>query len=250
VSADANGYFDDFVNRRAAKVGPAERALMGRVTGVVQAVIPGAGVHWAGSQRKGTGVIGSDLDMCIASNSPVDVATRKKLRAALADALGRDARIQPHVVRVIAGEGIPKLDLAFANAAFGSRPLPNLDPFHNQGGRQTAARAMKLWTRGGNLPRVSGWALEAIVVHLDQPGGRAGLDLFRRVVAWIEITAKPADIESVLRASNSGQWPLAWSSGLPGRLEALRNAARALRMRSPAPEAWRSSDDVGRWLCP
>ncbi len=250
MSADASGYFEDYVNRQAATIGPAERALMGTITGVVQEVIPGAGVHWAGSLRKGTGVRGSDLDMCVASNTPVDVASRKKLRTALAATLGRDVRIQPHVVRVVAGEGIAKLDLAFANAAFGSRPLPNVDPFHNQRGRQGAARAMKLWTRAGNLPRISGWALEAIVVHLDQPGGRGGLELFRRVAAWLETTAKPADIEGVLRAANFAQWPVTWSAGVPGRLEALRNAARALRMRSPAPEAWRSPDEVGRWLCP
>ena len=250
MSADANGYFEAFVNGRAATLGPAERALMGQVTSVVQAVIPGSGVHWAGSQRKGTGVVGSDLDMCVASTSPVSVATRKRLRSALAEALGRDVRIQPHVVRVVAGGGIAKLDIAFARAEFGSRPLPDLDPFHNQRGRQAAARAMKLWTRGGNLPRISGWALEAIVVHLDQPGGRGALDLFRRMAGWLEVTAKPADIESVLRAANFGQWPEAWSAGVPGRLEALRNAARALRGRSPAPETWRSPDDVGRWLCP
>lgn len=250
MSVDPNGYFEDFVNRRAATLGPAERALMGRVTEVARGVIPGAGLHWAGSQRKGTGVLGSDLDMCLVSTAPVDVATRKRLRAALATALGREVRIQSHVVRVVAGDGIPKLDIAFARAEFGSRPLPEVDPFRDARGRQVAARAMKLWTRSGNLPRISGWALEAIVVHLDQPRGRGGLELFRRVTSWMEATAKPQDIESVLRAANYGVWPEAWSAGVPGRLEALRNASRALRTRAPAPEAWRSSEDVGRWLCP
>lgn len=250
MGAKMNGYFENYVNGRATTLGTVERGLIAEVTKVVRVVIPGSEVHWAGSLRKGTGVVGSDLDMCVASNSPVDIATRRQLRVALADTLGREVRIQPHVIRVDAGGGVSKLDIAFANAAFGSRPLPAVEPFHNQRGRQAAARAMKLWTRGRPLPRISGWALEAIVVHQDQPGGRPALELFRRVASWLEVTAKPADIESVLRHANFGQWPAAWSAGVPGRLQALRNAATALRTRSPAPEAWRSPEDVGRWLCP
>jgi hypothetical protein len=154
------------------------------------------------------------------------------------------------VVRVGATSGLPKLDIAFANAAFGSRPLPDLSEFKDQRGRQAAARALKLWTRGGGLPRIGGWAWEALVVHLDAPRGRGGLDLFQRIVGWLESTATPAALDGVLRHANQGRWNPVWSSGVPGTLEALRNHAKALRRRSPPPEGWKSPDDVGRWLCP
>lgn len=245
---DANGYFLDYVNRQAATIGPKERALMAQVTEVSRGLIHGATLHWAGSQRKGTAVHGSDLDMCLDAPAPVSLAERRALRSALAGALGRDARVQSHVLRVAAGSGVPKLDIAFARAAFGDRPLPALAAYQGQPARQAAARAMKLWTRAGGLPHVSGWAVEALVVHLDQPGGRPALELFRRVLGWLEATAKPSDIEAVLRAANHGQWPPAWSAAVPGRLEALKNAARAIQRRAPAPESWRKTEDVGRWL--
>lgn len=243
----ASGYFEAFVNSRAATIGPQERALMVQVRASVDAVIPRAQVHWAGSQRKGTGIVGSDLDMCVESADPVTEALRRDLRGALERTIGRPAVVKTHVVRVT---GTPKLDIAFANAGFGGRPLPDLADFHDRRGRQAAARALKLWTRGGGLPRVSGWALEALVVHLDQPVGRGGLELFQRILGWIEATATPGALEGVLRAANYSRWNPLWTSGVPGTLEALRNSARALRKRSPPVEGWRSADDVGRWLSP
>jgi hypothetical protein len=246
----SNGYFEAFVNSRATTVGVTEKALMTQVVPLVQRVVPRSQVRWAGSQRKGTAVMGSDLDMCVESTDPVTEALRRDLRAALEAGLGRPVHVRAHVVRVGATSGLPKLDIAFANAAFGSRPLPDLSEFKDQRGRQAAARALKLWTRGGGLPRIGGWAWEALVVHLDAPRGRGGLDLFQRIVGWLESTATPAALDGVLRHANQGRWNPVWSSGVPGTLEALRNHAKALRRRSPPPEGWKSPDDVGRWLCP
>ena len=245
----ANGYFEAFVNSRATSVGSVEKALMGQIVPVVQRVIPRSQVRWAGSQRKGTAVVGSDLDMCVESPDPVTEALRRDLRAALEASIGRAVHVRAHVVRVGSGAGLPKLDIAFANAAFGSRPLPDLSEFKDQRGRQVAARALKLSTRSGGLPRVPGWALEALVVHLDAPSGRGGLELFQRINGWLE-AATPAAIEGVLRHANFGRWNPVWSAGVPGTLEALRNQTKALRRRSPPPEGWRSLEDAGRWLCP
>jgi hypothetical protein len=246
----ASGYFGAFVNSRASSLGAPERALMGMVSPIVQAAIPRAQLRWAGSQRKGTAVVGSDLDMCVESGDPVTEALRRDLRAALERGLGHPVHVRAHVVRVVAADSLPKLDIAFANAAFGSRPLPDLAEFKDQRGRQAAARALKLWTRGGGLPRVGGWAWEALVVHLDAPPGRPGLALFQRVVGWLESTATPAALEGVLRHANQGRWNPLWSAGLPGTLEALRNHGKALRRRAPPPEGWKSVEDAGRWLCP
>lgn len=246
----ASGYFEAFINSRAATVGMEEKALMAKVVPLVQGVVPRSQVRWAGSQRKGTAVVGSDLDMCVESTDPVTEALRRDLRLALERGLGRTAHIRAHVVRVAAAAGVPKLDIAFANAAFGSRPLPDLAEFKDQRGRQAAARALKLWTRGGGLPRIGGWAWETLVVHLDAPPGRTGLELFQRIVGWLEFTATPGALEGVLRHANQGRWNPAWSVGVNGTLEALRNHARALRRRSPPPAGWNSAEDAGRWLCP
>lgn len=246
----ASGYFEAYVNSRAATVGTPEKALMAQVVPIVQRVVPRSQVRWAGSQRKGTAVVGSDLDMCVESTDPVTEGLRRELRAALEVGLGRPVHVRAHVVRVRAAAGLPKLDLAFANAAFGSRPLPDLAEFKDQRGRQAAARALKLWTRGGGLPHIGGWAWEALVVHLDAPPGRPGFELFQRIVGWLEATATPVALEGVLRHANQGRWNPAWSSGLPGTLQALQNHARALRRRSPSPPAWKSVEDAGRWLSP
>lgn len=243
----ANGYFEGFVNSRAAKPGAAEKSLMQQVNTVVQATIPRSQVRWAGSQRKGTAIQGSDLDMCVESTDPVTEALRRTLRGALEAALRRPVRVCTHVVRVEATPTLSKLDLAFSNAAFGSRPLPALAEFHDQRGRQVAARALKLWTRSSPVPRVPGWALEALVVHLDAPAGRAGLPLFLRIVEWLESATQPA-LESVLRHANFNRWNPAWSAAIPGPLQALQNHARALKRRTPLPEAWKNNDDAGRWL--
>lgn len=245
----ANGYFEAFVNRHADRPGADERALIDAVSQVVRGVVPSSQVRWAGSQRKGTAIAGSDLDLCVESGDLVTERQRRDLRAALALALGRPAVVLSHAVRLPATAASPKVDISFANAVFGSRPLPDTAPFHARPARQTAARAFKLWTRDAPLPRVPGWAVEAVVLHLDQaPSSPPPLDLFLRIVAWLDERATPAAVEGVLRPAASPRWDPAWSGRLSGRLEALRSHARALRRRTPAPDAWTCTDDVGRWL--
>lgn len=245
----ANGYFEAFVNRHACRTGADEGELMAKITEIARGAIPGSQVRWAGSQRKGTAVTGSDLDLCLESGTPVTVAQRRLLRSDLARELGRPAVILSHAIRLPATGTLPKVDIAFSNAAFGSRPLPDLAPFHNQRSRQLAARALKIWSRSANVPHMPGWVVEALVVHLDPPGtARQPLELFLRILGWLDEKATPAAIESVLRPAAFPAWNPAWSPRLPGRLEAVSNHARALRRRQPEPDSWRSVEDVGRWL--
>ena len=67
--------------------------------------------------------------------------------------------------------------------------------------------------------------------------------------SWFLSSATPVALEGVLRHANQGPWNPVWSANMPGTVEALRNHAKALRRRSPAPEAWRSPADAGKWLC-
>lgn len=245
----ANGYFEAFVNERAFRPGPSERELMASVTEIVRRVVPRSQVRWAGSQRKRTAIQDSDLDLCIESGEAVTEAQRRDLRGELERGLDRPARVLSHAVRLPPAGDRPKVDIAFANAAFGSRPLPDAASFHNRKARQATARALKLWSRGANVPHLPGWVIEALVVHLDPNAeDRAPLDLFLRVIGWLDERATPAAVESVLRPAAFPRWNPDWSSRLPGRLEAIRNHARSLQRRAPPPDAWRSVDDVQQWL--
>lgn len=244
----ANGYFEAYVNLHSSTIGEADRAFIARLNELVPETLPGARVRWAGSQRKSTAIEGSDLDVCIEHEVPVTEKQRKQLRAALERALARPAVVLSHAIRLPATNDAPRTDIAFANAAFGSRPPPDVKLFHDHRPRQLAARAVKLWTRAPGLPPVAGWVVEALVVYLDAGEERLPLELFQRVVEWIEHRATPSSIESVLRPAAFPAWNEAWSRKLPGRLTALQNHARALGKRRPAPEDWTSSDDVGRWL--
>lgn len=249
MSTSPDGYFTAYINSRAYRPGPTEKLLMQQVTDLARQVLPGSQVHWAGSQRKATAIDSSDLDLCLASPRPTTEAQRRQLRGELEAGLGRPARVLSHVIRLPAQGAHRKVDLAFANAGFGARPLPDPAPFHNQPARQAAARALKLWTRSGGLPPVAGWAWEGIVIHLDQPSGqRSGLALFQRVVGWLQNTATPPVIEAVLRPLAFPRWNSDWGKTLPGTLTALGNHARALSKRSPSPETWQNPADVGRWL--
>jgi hypothetical protein len=220
---------------------------MTAVLGVVREVISKSEVHWAGSYPKSTAIVGSDLDMCVRTTEPVTLAQRRDIRTRLEAKLARQAIILSHVVRMPASGGAPKVDVAFANAAFGARVMPDGAEFHNLPARQLAARALKIWTRGGNLPKIPGWAIEALVVHLDAARQPDGLVLFTRIVGWLETSATPAAVESFLRHANAERWNPVWSARLAGSLIALENHARALRRRPP-PEGWKNTDDVGRWL--
>jgi len=244
-----NGLFEAYVNRNAYTTNPADRTLMQELTLVARATLGSAEVHWAGSVAKGTAIAGSDLDVCVKTSTPVTEAQRRVLKQAFETKLRRVARIHSHVIRLPAHDGRPKLDIAFANAAFGSRPLPDLAPFKNQPARQAAVRAFKLWTRHGNSPRVPGWAVEALVAHLAPLDGEARpLEAFRKLIGWLASKASPAVVEGVLRGAALPGWNEAWSTPLPGQLEALKNGARALLRRTPAPETWTREEDVGRWL--
>ncbi len=248
--SSANGYFEAFVNTRAYRRTREDNALMQQLTRSARSVLPASQLRWAGSQRKNTAIDGSDLDLCLESSVPVTVAQRKRLRATIERDLGRPARIQSHAVRLPAHHGAAKADIAFANAAFGSRPLPDSGPFHDQRARQAAVRALKIWTRAGELPWVSGWAVEALVIGLDpNPGQHSPLGLFLRVVGWLTERASPEAVESILRPAAFPAWNDAWSAKLPGRLTALKNHARALQRRAPQPHQWTASRDVERWLC-
>ena len=250
MSASANGHFVAYVNHQAPRRTADDRALMVRVRELVRVTVPSSQVNWAGSQRKGTAIAGSDLDMCVESRKPVTEGDRRRLRDALEEGLSRPVRVLSHALRMPAQGEAPKVDLAFANAAFGSRPLPDASEFEDRPPRQTAARALKLWLRSGGLPRVGGWAIEALVVGLDPPGKtRDPLELFLRIVAWLDERANPAAVEGILRPAAHPRWNPAWSTGLPGSLEAIGNHARRLRRRSPGPEQWSCPDDVEAWLC-
>jgi hypothetical protein len=245
----ANGYFEAFVNEQAYRPSAEDRALVDRITRVVQSAVQGGQVRWAGSQRKGTAVVGSDLDLCVESTEIVTERQRRDLRAVLASDLGRPAVVLSHAIRLPADGGRLKVDVAFANAAFGSRPLPDTAAFHDRRARQATARALKLWTRAGNLPHLPGWVIEALVVHLDPNVAAAlPLELFRKVVGWLEASANPAVIEGVLKPAAHPRWNPAWSAKLPGQVQAVQNHARALLRRTPQPETWQSIEDVGLWL--
>jgi hypothetical protein len=245
----AAGYFEALVNQHAYRETPDDGRVAARVTATVRALIPGSQVRWAGSQRKGTAVAASDLDLCVESATPITEGQRRDLRTALERDLRRPACVQSHAVRLPSHDGQPKVDIAFANAAFGSRPLPEVTAFHNQRSRQAAARALKLWASASSLPRLPGWVIEALVVHLaPNPGLHTPLELFLRILTWLDERATPAVLEGVLRPAAFPRWNDAWTMTLPGRLEALRNRARAQRRRRDGPETWRSIADADRWL--
>lgn len=245
----AAGYFRQWVNTQAARPGAAEKALVREISETVRSVLPGTQVRWAGSQYKATAIVGSDLDACIERAVPVTVQERAALRAALQAALGSPVTIRSHVLRVAAHGGLPKLDLAFSNAAFGGRQLPDPKDFRDKPARQEAARALKVWTRIRPLPAIPGWVVEALVVHLDpNDTARSGLELFQRIVTWLANSASAPAVEGVLRPAAHPRWNEAWSRRLPGRVQALANAARAQLRARPAPSDWKGPADVAAWM--
>lgn len=246
-----NGYFEAYINQRAYSTTAADHALMASVTDLARNVLPGSRIHWAGSQRKGTAIVGSDLDLCIETNAPVTEAQRRALREVLNQGLRRPATILSHALRLPAHVGppsLPKVDIAFANAAFGNRPLPDTAAFHARPSRQTAVRAIKCWARNGGLPYLSGWVVEALIVHLDaDQTEHLPLELFLRVLDWLAERATPAVLEGVLRPAAFPRWDPKWSERLPGQVQAIADGARALRKRA-RPEQWSNIGDVETWL--
>lgn len=245
------GYFQAFINENVCHITQKERTIINQITQIVQKNAIGTGVKWAGSQHKKTAIKGSDLDLCVISNTPVTLAQRRTLSVELQRRLNRPTQILSHAIRLGKHGKQPKIDLAFAHAAFGSRPLPDPAPFLNQPARQMTARALKLWSRrNASVPHLSGWVIEALVISLDAPQGqRAPFELFLRVIDWLDVKANPGAIEGILKPVAYPKWRPEWSQRLPGSLQALKNQARALKRRTPAPTDWRKTADVGCWLC-
>lgn len=242
----ADGYFEAWTNAIREKTGIDGRQAMAAITQVMQREVRG-NVQWAGSQAKGTGIDGSDLDMCVTTPEPVSEAQRRALATAVREALHRETRVCWHVIRVQRDHRRPKIDIAFANAAFGSRRTPDTGDFKGQPQRQQAARALKAWARTWGFGWVSGWALERVVVHLDSARQPTALALTVAALTWLAERANPSAVESILRPHAEPRWHDDWSQKLPGRVEALRNAARATLSRH-APDAWTSADNAERWL--
>lgn len=240
-----NGYFEAWTNQIRERHSDAR--LLEQLTRVMQREVGGQ-VYRAGSQAKGTGIAGSDLDYCVMTNTPVSFAQRRALARSVESAVGRPTRVQYHVIRIAADYSLPKADIAFAHASFGERRLPDVADFKGQPQRQQAARALKAWARACHFPWTKGWALERFVVHLDSSTTpRDALTLTRGVLEWLAHQANQGAVESVLRAHAEPEWSEAWSDRLPGRLEAMRNAARQT-LRRYHPHAWYSAADAGRWL--
>ncbi len=244
-----SGYFEQWANQIRWSESEEDRAEMARLTTLVQSTLKGQ-IHWAGSQKKNTAIQGSDLDMCIETTVPVTQAARRKLAEEIETCLGRPTEIKNHVIRVKPrSNSKAKLDIAFANAEFGSRPLPDVTEFKDPR-RQHAARALKYWLRSGGMPHVGGWAIEGLVVKLDDAKG-TGYDLFLKILTWLARPCSANDIESILKPRAQPAWNPLWSKALPGNIQAIANQAKnrltAFKARSTP---FSSAADVEAWLNP
>jgi hypothetical protein len=245
----AAGLFEAYCNGIAHRTSQEDATLLRNIERVARGVLSGCRIEWSGSVRKSTSIRGSDLDLHVHTNEPVTESQRRHLRTELFDDLGRTTRIGFHAVRIGADAYRPGVDLAFSNAAFGSRVLPDFQPWHGRPVRQQAVRGLKTWLRSGGKPAISGWMIEELVLfrELGTPA-QTGLELFERVVSWLASTANPSAIEAVLRPKAQPRWQDSWSKNLPGRFEAVANTARQLRNAQNGPATWRTSDDIGAWL--
>ena len=248
----SNGYFEAYVNAHAYHRTPADGVLLETIGTAARCVLPRAQIHRGGSTEQGTGIEGSDMDLWLAPldrDPPVTAAERRAIRDAVATETKRTTNVKHHVVRVESpGQGCPKVDLSFTRADFGSRPLSDTAPFAERRERGFAVRALKLWTRGAELPPVRGWAAEGIVLQLDRQTERVlPLELFLKTIRWLA-TATSADVEAILRPRAQPVWHPAWSAGLPGALEAIANRARSLLSRDLARDPFRTPADVEAWL--
>ncbi len=239
-----NGYFEAWVNSIAWSYSPEERADVARISTEVQKMLGGQ-VYLAGSQKKNTAIAGSDLDLCIETKEPVTVSQRRELARAITKNLSRQATPRSHVIRVIPGSDIVRIDIAFANAAFGNRKLPESTPFKEQK-RMHAARGLKAWLRAGGLPKVGGWAIEALVLELDHKSAASGWELFLKIMKWLDERSNPGALEGILRPYAHPEWHGEWSRKLPGRLQAIKQAAHNKLRKMP--ESFASIQDVPRWL--
>lgn len=245
----AQGYFEAYCNEVAYVLTASDRSTIEQLTAVARLIWPGARTEWAGSLAKGTAITGADLDILVCTNTPVTTTERKSFAAEIRSRMSRDLRIGRHAVRIPAGTAEAGIDVAFDNAAFGSRARVDRAPWHERTARKQAVRAAKAWLRRGGLPKSSGWMIEELVLFRDAGGAdRTGLEIFERVVQWLDESANASALESRLRPVAAPAWHPEWSQRLPGRLEAIRGAARQLRSSRNGPSTWQSKDDVARWM--
>ena len=224
------GQFEAWANAIARSADAEDKADTHTISRAVQHLLGGQ-TYRAGSLRKGTAIIGSDLDLCVETVKPVTVSERRELARQLESALGRQARPLSHVIRVAGAARRHSIDVAFARAEFGSRPLPDPEPFRALR-LCHAARALKWWLSRGEFPWVGGWVVEGLVLELDARQ-LDGLALFERIVEWLATRANPSAVEAILRPHAAPTWHPEWSDKLPGRLEAIGNAARAIKKKRP-----------------
>lgn len=226
-----NGYFEACVNANAYRKTAADSALIEQAQATAREHLPPGNVRWAGSVYKGTAIKGSDLDALFGSTEAVTTQARAAFAEGLKSVTGRSVRVLRHVVRVEPAEGLPRFDVAFQNAEFGCRAPPDDSRFRERAVRGSTVRALKVWTRRSqNLPRVPGWALEALVVGLDQQAeAELPLPTFDRIVAWLATTAKPDNVLALVKPHASPVWRPEWETRLQGQVIALGNAARSLR---------------------
>lgn len=239
------GQFENWTNQIRWSESGEDRREMDLLNGLVQRQLRGQ-IHWAGSQRKGTAIAGSDLDVCVETSASVSESDRRRLAQNIASLLGREAQPRYHVIRVAPRQGSSAhLDIAFSNATFGNRPLPNVEEFESNQARQQAARALKWWFRSGNLPRVRGWVIDGLVVSQDA-GETTSYGLFMKVVRWLADSCTPAEIESILRPRAVPGWMPEWSDPLDGQLQAIANQARRLVRTLPA--RFSNAAAIEQWL--
>lgn len=237
-----HGYFEQFANRIVWQESALDRQDVAKISQIVQTLLRGQ-THWAGSQRKSTAIVGSDLDLCINTTSPVTKSQRLELANQLTHGLERSARPHAHIIRIAPRVDSVKIDIAFANAEFGNRPLPDTEEFKDPR-RQQVARLLKTWLRSPGMPHVSGWAIESLVVALDNRENTA--ELLFKIMHWLKGPRTPNDIESILKPRAKPMWNPNWSSGLSGTLQAISN--NATNRLNHKPPTFRSADDVKRWL--
>lgn len=239
------GQFENWANQIRWSESEEDKREMALLTNLVQRELRGQ-IRWAGSQRKRTAIEGSDLDVCIETGASVSESERRRLAQSITGLLGRVAQPRYHVIRVTPREGSSAhLDIAFSNAAFGSRSLPNVEEFESRSVRQQAARALKWWFRSGNMPRVRGWVIDGLVVSQDT-GEATSYDLFTKIVRWLAHSCTSHEIESILRPRAVPRWMPEWSDPLDGQLQAISNHARRLERTLPA--HFSSASTIEQWL--
>lgn len=247
----SHGHFTAYVNAKALTAGPEEGRLIQSIRETAAPLLGPGDVRWTGSLFKGTAIVGSDLDVWVDSAKAVTPALRRPFAEALGSRLLRPVSVQSHVVRVAADSAQPRVDVSFAKATFGARPAPDDQGFRSRPDRQQAARALKIWARAGGLPRVPGWVVEAFVLGADrQEKPLDGLGLFVKLLKWLADSATLSSVESILRPAAAPAWKPEWSRPLVGRIEAVRNAARATLARDLTLRPLRNASDVDDWLRP